>query len=82
MKITKKIKSKTINYYVFPDGIRKETLDSALAIAKPGDWIREYTMICKDITVEKGNTVVGRPTGIYLTSKEIRDEKLSEPVKS
>lgn len=82
MKITKKIKSKTINYYVFPDGIRKETLDSALAIAKPGSWIREYTMICKEITVEKDNRIVGNPTGIYMTSKEIRNEKLSEPANS
>ncbi len=72
MKITKKLKSKTVNYYVFPEGIRKETLDSALSIAKPGDWIREYTVICKDITVEKNNRVVGQPTGIYMTSKEIK----------
>lgn len=72
MKITKKLKSKTVIYYVFPEGIRKETLDSALSVAKPGDWIREYTMICKEITVEKDNRIVGKPTGTYLTSKEVR----------
>jgi hypothetical protein len=82
MKITKKLKSKTVAYYVFPEGIRKETLDAALAVAKPGSWIREYTVICKDITVVKDSGIVSVAHGTYMHSKEIKNEKLPESSKS